>query len=161
MGDFEQDLKLFVEKANYLIPVIKNDMEALLSNKHGCKTSAVNARNKLKELTDLCRKLKKSSLEKARLMPKREVLRVRKPIKNIAEEILHDDSDDFDYAVDFDSDTMNRKDTINRKDLIKDLRNLRNATLLSDKELQSRDDVNATLQQPEDQQLNGRKKDII
>jgi hypothetical protein len=86
MTDFEQDLKLFVEKSTYLIPVIKNDLEAIIVNKHGCKSSAINARNKLKELIDLARKLKKSSLVKSNQLPKRKQLKTTNIIKNELEE---------------------------------------------------------------------------
>ncbi len=71
MSEFEEILVQFKERIPHLFSVIVSDLEKLKINQYGCKSYAVNARNKLKELIELSLKLKKSSLEKSKGLPKK------------------------------------------------------------------------------------------
>jgi hypothetical protein len=69
--DFEAILTEFKERTTGLVEVIVKDLEDLNKGKYGCKTASVAARNKLKELIDISRRLKSASLAKSKALPKR------------------------------------------------------------------------------------------
>lgn len=86
LEEFEVLLTEFKDRANSLADVIVRDLEDLKKGRYGCKTSSVGARNKLKELIDISKRLKIASLLKSKSLPKRDIHKkklviVKKPIE--------------------------------------------------------------------------------
>lgn len=75
MAEFEAYLSEFKERVTTLTGAIILELEDLKNQTYGCKARSVSARNKLKDLIEMSKKLKSSSLVKSKSLPKRNVIK--------------------------------------------------------------------------------------
>lgn len=116
LEDFQTVLKEFNDKATYLIPIIKSEMNMFIEKQHGYKTSCVKARHFLNDLIIISKKLKKESLKASKNEPKKQN---KKILNNISEtsnnKIIIQDPITSEKSVSSESSLINLLNNVNTK----------------------------------------------